>query len=163
MYKIKTSGFTLVEMLVTIAILAIVLMVGIPSFNSIIKSSNMSSNSSDLVTALNFARIESVKRGTSVELSQTDGASWEGGLVVWADEDNSNSMDSDEVLRYWDEFSNGSSIVSDGDISSFIFSASGEVNNNDILTLCDDRTGETGREITILSSGAVYAMEVDCE
>ena len=156
-------GFTLVEMLVAIAILSIVLLVGIPSFNALIKSSNMSSNSSDLVSALNYARIESVKRGTSVELSQTDNASWEAGLVVWVDEDNNDSMGSDEVLRYWGEFGSGSAIVSDGGISSFIFSASGEVNNNDILTLCDDRTGETGREITILSSGAVYAMEVDCE
>jgi len=158
----KKSGFTLVEMLVTIAILAIVLLIGIPSFNSIIKSSNMSANSSDLMSALNYARIESVKRGTSVELDPKDGSSWIDGLVVWCDEDDDGSMDSDEVLRYWDSFSSGSSIVSSNGVTSFTFAASGEVDQNDTLTLCDDRTGETGRNISILSSGAIYSEEVTC-
>jgi type IV fimbrial biogenesis protein FimT len=159
----KISGFTLVEMLVSIAILAIVLLIGIPSFNSIIKSSNMRSNSGDFISALNYARMESVKRGTSVELDQTDGASWTEGLVVWVDDDEDGTMDSGEELRYWDTFSTGSSITSANSVTSFTFSADGGVDNNDTLKLCDDRTGETGRNITVLSSGAVYAMEVTCD
>lgn len=159
----KISGFTLTELLVTIAIMAVVSLIGVPSFNSMIRSSSMRSNGSDLLTAFNYARTEAVKRGTSVELEQSDGATWTGGIVVWVDSDDDDTLDSDEKLRVWDEFSTSSSIVSSNSLTSFVFDASGEVNNKDVLTLCDDRTGETGRTISILASGAIYAEEADCE
>jgi type IV fimbrial biogenesis protein FimT len=157
----NNSGFTVVEMLVTISILAIVLSIGIPSFNAIIRSSDISANSSDMIIALNYARIEAVKRGTSVQLDQRNGASWTGGMVVWVDDDD--SMDSGEELRYWDEFTTGSTVASANSVTAFVFSATGEVNSDDTLTLCDSRTGEAGRTITVLSSGAVYAEEFDCD
>jgi len=159
----RNSGFTVVELLVSIAIMAIVLSIGIPSFNELTRNSAMSSNSSDLLTAFNYARIESVKRGSSITLGQKDSSTWGGGLVVWIDDDGDGTVDAgEEVLRYWEALSTGSTLVSTNSITSFVFSASGEVDNLDTLTLCDNRTGETGRTISILLSGAVYVEEKVC-
>lgn len=159
----KIRGFTVVELMMTIAILAILLSIGIPSFSSIVGNSNMSANSSDLLTAFNYARTEAIKRGASVALGKNDGSTWSGGLVVWVDENGDGSLgNTEEVLRYWDAFSTDSSLVSSNSVTSFIFRATGEVNNADTLTLCDSRTGETGRTISVLLSGAIYAENYIC-
>ena len=61
----KSSGFTLVELMITLAIAGILVAVGIPSFNSTISSNRLTSYANELVTALNLARSEAVKRGMS--------------------------------------------------------------------------------------------------
>jgi type IV fimbrial biogenesis protein FimT len=155
-------GLTLVELLVTIAIVSILLTIGVPSFKSLLRSSDMYSNTSDMVTAFNYARISAVKNGTSVQISPQDLASWDSGLVVWLDSDDDDIWDDGEELRLWDEFNTSSTVASTNSLTNFTFTASGEVNNSDVLTICDDRNGETGRTINILTSGAVFAEEVTC-
>lgn len=147
----KKSGFTLVEMLVTIAILAILLGIGVPSFKNSISSSNMVSNTNGMIGAFNYARIEAIKRGGTVNVSH-NGGDWTGGIVV--------STNTNEVLRLWPAF-DGASTVSSSQ-SSFTFNATGEVNNNDVLTICDDRTGEKGMQISILISGVIISESVTC-
>ena len=158
----RNSGFTVVEMLVSLAILAILLSIGVPNFKGFISSSNMVSNSNDMVGAFSYARMAAIKRGGPVRLGVRDGSSWTGGIVVWVDADADATLDAGEELRLWDAFNNGSSIVSAESRSNFVFNASGEVNNDDVLTLCDNRTGEQGRSISILLSGVVFAEEVSC-
>ena len=155
-------GLTLVELLVTIAIVSIPLTIGVPSFKSLLRSSDMYSNTSDMVTAFNYARISAVKNGTSVQIGPQDLASWDSGLVVWLDSDDDDIWDDGEELRLWDEFNTSSTVASTNSLINFTFTASGEVNNSDVLTICDDRNGETGRTINILTSGAVFAEEVTC-
>jgi len=158
----KRSGFSLVEVLVTICLAAIILAVGVPSYQSVMRSSDMFANSSDMVTTLNYARVEAIKRGTSVQLSPQSGTDWTTGTVVWVDSDDDDTLDSGEALRLSDEFDSSSSVVSANSRSNFVFNAAGEVNNSDELTLCDDRTGEVGRVISILISGAIYSQKVTC-
>tara|TARA_R110001583_G_scaffold26571_7_gene95840 strand:- start:6723 stop:7205 length:483 start_codon:yes stop_codon:yes gene_type:complete len=158
----KNSGFTIVELMVVLAILAILLSVAPPTFNTFIKGSQMTTNSNDLIGALNFARMEAIKRGSSVQLGQRDGSTWLGGFVVWVDTDGDGTLDAGEELQLWEPYSEGTSVYSTNSITRFTFAATGEVDNVDNLTLCDNRSGETGRYITILSSGAIYADEVTC-
>jgi len=155
----KKSGFTLVEMLVTIAILAILLGIGVPSFKNSINNSNMVSNANGMIGAFNYARIEAIKHGNAVNVSQLN-ADWTGGIVVWADSDANGTRSLDEELRLWPAF-NGASTVSSAQ-SSFTFNATGEVNNNDVLKICDDRTGEKGMQISILISGVIISESVTC-
>lgn len=158
----KNSGFTVVELMISVAILAILLSVGPPAFNTFIKGSEMTANSNDLIGALNYARMEAVKRGSSVQLGQRDGSSWTGGFVAWVDTDENGALDTGEELQLWEAYSDSSSVSSNNNVSAFTFAATGEVDNIDILTICDNRTGETGRDISILASGAIYADEVTC-
>ena len=148
------AGFTLIEMLVTIAILVILLSIGIPNFNTMIRSSSMSSNSSDLLSALNYARTEAVKQGVSVQLGQVSASSWTDGFVV-------SVMGSGEELRIWERFTTGSEVSSA--VSTFVFNGTGELDNAGSLTLCDSRTSEQGRIISVLVSGVAYVEKVNCE
>ena len=158
----KRSGFTVIELLVTISIMGIVLSIGVPSFEAITQNNAMSANSSDLITAFNYARMEAVKRGSSVELSYS-GGDWTEGLVVWVDSNANDTCDSGEELRLWGALGTGTTLVSSNSVSTFTFSASGEVDHDADLTLCDDRTGETGRTISILASGVSYVETFTCE
>lgn len=157
----KKSGFTLTEMLVTIVILGITLGIGVPGFNSFLNNSSMVSSSSDTISAFNYARLEAMKRGNSVEIGPIDTQEgWISGIVVWVDNNNDDVRDDGEDLRLWPVFSNNSTVSSSQ--ATFTFRGTGEVDNADVLTLCDDRTGEQGMQISILISGAVIPQKVTC-
>jgi type IV fimbrial biogenesis protein FimT len=164
----QNKGFSAIELMVTLAISAILLAIAAPSFRNITASSNMVSNSDGMIAAFNYARTESLKRGSSVKLGQLVTSSWTGGVIVWIDSDDDDSLDTGEVeLRRWEPFDSASTVSSTDTQNVFAYNASGEVDISDasgkfILTICDDRTGEEGRSITILTSGAIIADKVTC-
>lgn len=97
-------GFTLVELMVTIAVLAVILAIGIPSFATLTNRNRLTATSNELVAALQTARMEAVRRNTRVGLcpsttgSACAGTSW-ARLVIFADADNDGSASADEVVR----------------------------------------------------------------
>jgi len=155
----KKSGFTIIEMLITLSILAILLAIASPSFKNLISSGNMVSNTNSMIGAFNYARMEAIKRGSTVNVDQV-GGDWTEGLVVWANTDAINAMSVDEILRIWPSFDDVSTVSSVQ--TTFSFNAAGEVNNSDILTVCDDRIGEEGMQVSILISGVIIAEKVNC-
>jgi type IV fimbrial biogenesis protein FimT len=88
----KQWGFTLIELMVTLAIIAIVVMIGAPSFNNLIARTRMTASINEFVTALNVARNEAVKRNVTVTLRKSDnksssknGTNWEDGWDLFVD------------------------------------------------------------------------------
>ena len=71
------------------SIAGILVAVGIPSFNSTISDSRLTSYANEFVTALNLARSEAIKRGTKVFVrrkgEETDAGKWENGWDVFVD------------------------------------------------------------------------------
>ena len=86
-----SRGFTLVELLVTIAIAAILLAVAAPSFRALILSNRIQGASSEFQSALAIARAEAIKRGgdarVTVVANSKTGASpnWASGVTVFYD------------------------------------------------------------------------------
>ncbi|WP_022940064.1 GspH/FimT family pseudopilin [Psychromonas hadalis] len=160
----KNLGFTMIEVLVVLSILAILLAIAPSGFTTFIRGSEMVANSNDIVGAFNYARMEAVKRGSPVQLGQRNGSTWTGGMVVWIDKNSNGSFDVgvDEVLRFWEAYNSGNSLISDHGITQFTFDATGGIDNADVLRLCDNRSGEVGRDISVLSSGAIFADKVNC-
>ncbi|MBI4983929.1 MAG: GspH/FimT family pseudopilin [Rhodocyclales bacterium] len=74
-------GFTLVELLVALAVLAILLMVAMPAFNNLIVSQRVKTASFDLVAGLSYARSEAVKQNGTVTLTPS-GGNWANGWTV---------------------------------------------------------------------------------
>lgn len=89
--KIKSSGFSLVELMVVVAIAAILLAVAAPSLQSIILKNRVQSVASDFQSALATARGEAIKRGgdarvTVVANSKIAGSpDWTSGFTVFLD------------------------------------------------------------------------------
>ncbi|MEJ2694479.1 MAG: GspH/FimT family pseudopilin, partial [Candidatus Thiodiazotropha sp.] len=86
------SGFTLIEMMVTLAVGIILLAIGVPSFINMVSSNQAASYSNDVVGALRLARSEAVKRSSTVticagnnDLSGCSAGTWNNGWVVFDD------------------------------------------------------------------------------
>ena len=65
----RTAGFTLIELLVTLTVAAILLAVAVPSFQSMMLSSRLSTSANAVANALSLARSEAVKRNQEVNFS----------------------------------------------------------------------------------------------
>ena len=63
----RARGFTIVELMITVAVAAILLIIAVPSFNNIINSNRLTTATNTLVNALNTARMEAIKRNASVQ------------------------------------------------------------------------------------------------
>jgi len=117
--KIKSEfGFTLVELMVTLAVAAILLTVAVPSFTDLIRSNRLTTKTNLFTTALNLARSEAVKRNVKVVVCKgasgacNTGDNWEDGWTVFADEDNDGAVDAGEAIRVFEALSGAYSLRS---------------------------------------------------
>jgi type IV fimbrial biogenesis protein FimT len=69
--KAKSAGFTLLEIMLVIALLAVLLGLAAPSFSDFVRNSRMTSKANDLLAALNLARTEAIKRHVPVTVCAT--------------------------------------------------------------------------------------------
>lgn len=69
-----TTGFTLVEMMVTIIVLAIMATIATSAYTSVIAGARISGEINALLGGLNLARSEAIKRGQSTSLCPQSGA-----------------------------------------------------------------------------------------
>lgn len=84
-------GFTLVELMVTVAVLAILTTIAVPGFRDTIRRNRVSAASNALFADLHYARAEAINRGQLVSLCPSsdgsncsaDGNAWEAGWLVY--------------------------------------------------------------------------------
>ncbi len=68
-----SSGFTLVELMVIVAILGIFAGIAVPSFTDLVRRNRLQSASEEFYGLLQYARTEAVSRGRSITVTQKDG------------------------------------------------------------------------------------------
>lgn len=103
---VRNRGFTLIELMVTVAVLAILLTIALPSFRGVMQSNRVATSTNELIAVLSLARSEAIRnsRGSGACASAAgtgcDGT-WEQGLMVWADTNGNGEFDAAEaVLRF---------------------------------------------------------------
>lgn len=118
-------GFTIIELMVTLTIAAIIFGIGLPSFGSFMRGAKISTTTNDYVYSLHKARSEAVKRVTgaglcpSVNSMASDaacspGSSYANGWIVYADTNNNKQQDDgEEILHRMEARTNGFTITSD--------------------------------------------------
>lgn len=172
------KGFTLIELMITILVMAIVLMLAVPSFTTMIVNNRSIALGEDLASALNFARSEAVKRGRIVSIcASNDGATcagnWTDGYIAFVDSAASETAAEPvegTILRVWDRPAQGAAISAqrDGSDIDFIrFTGMGTLARIDDHSVqldaeVDKCTGDAGRRITIGLSGMVGIAKNDC-
>lgn len=108
----RREGFTLIELVITIAIASILTAIAIPSFQYVTTDNRMSGEVNDLLGVMQYARAEAIKEGNDVVVcSSTNGTScsgaakWQTGWIVFSDPDNNGTLEAGEaILRYHNAF-----------------------------------------------------------
>ena len=105
----QEKGFTLLELMVTLAIAAILFSVGVPGFRSVIMDSRLVRDSNQFVASINLARSSAVRFQRSATVctsanfnavlpSCSGSSDWSQGWVVWVDKDRDGAIDANEIL-----------------------------------------------------------------
>jgi len=131
----KIQGFTLIELMIALAIGGILVVLAVPSFNQATSSTLVTTQSNNLISSLNLALSEAVKRASNVTVcASTDqatcgGTDWTAGWIVRLDSDNS-------VLRSQEAFTGNTTVAySPAAISAVQFNRLGQANLTPALTI----------------------------
>lgn len=81
----KAAGFTLVELMITLAIAGILATVALPSYRDFVRTQRVKSASFELVAALTLTRSEAIKRNANVVMTQASGGWQNGWTISWTD------------------------------------------------------------------------------
>ncbi|MGI2195237.1 GspH/FimT family pseudopilin [Shewanella baltica] len=70
------QGLTLVELMVTVAIIGILGSLALPSYRDVMAREQLTAAANELVSSYKFARSEAIKRSTSITLTATEAGLW---------------------------------------------------------------------------------------
>jgi type IV fimbrial biogenesis protein FimT len=111
--KHNQSGFSLIELMITISIFAILVAMAAPSFNNVIVGNKLASARDNLVSALQFAKTEAISRNTEVAICpSTDSATcsgsedWSDGWIIYEDTGAGTTSTVGTIIRVQAEVSN---------------------------------------------------------
>ncbi len=170
----RNPGFTLPELMITLAIAGILMAVAIPSFNISIRNSRLSAYSNDLISSMNLARTEAVKRGQQVVVRQ-NGGGWQNGWQIFVDVDRTPGNDNifnddgnatlcevteDCLLRSYPAISASYTVTGNGFANFIRYRPDGSSSTFGNFVICDIRNGNyvqanTSRLIIVNSMGRV--------
>jgi type IV fimbrial biogenesis protein FimT len=151
----KHGGFTLIEMMTAIFILAILVSLAIPSFRDASLSSRLAGFANDIVASTQLARSEAIKRNVTVTMcASSDGVTcndpdgWEAGWIVLADEGGANTL-----IQRRPALPQEFRMVQTGGVASVLFPPTVVADNEITLTVCRaEPEGIQERVVTITAA-----------
>ncbi|WP_273429835.1 GspH/FimT family pseudopilin [Chitinibacter tainanensis] len=163
----KEIGFTLIEMMIVVALLGIIAGIAAPSLAMFAKNSALSGASEDLLNVFSYAKTEAIKRGASISVCNsanptadtptcvTSTPNWTTGWLVFLDADGDSSYDSGEtLLQIGHAVKNVSSISVSNNTKALRFRSVVLAGSSDtVFTLCN--SGAKARTVTVDKVGRI--------
>jgi len=165
-----SRGVTLVELLVSMSILAILLTVGVPSFNQFSVNSRLTGYANTMFSNISLARSESLKRsGLVVMCKSTDGANctnggdWSQGWIAFADLDNNNVADDGLLLFTMPALAAGYTFVGNNNIANRLTFDTNGARQAGTFTVCPPAPAPngSGREVVLNLSGRARVATIN--
>ena len=163
MMRRQQLGLTIIELMITLVVAAILLTIAVPSMQAMIRNNRLTTQANTFVATLQYARSEAIKRRANLRILSADGtADWETGWRVWVDKDNDNTVDDEERLRVQEALSGGNRLTPSGGETFIEYGADGFVNAPFTADLCHE-PGLKGRRISVSVTGRVTTeRDYDC-
>jgi type IV fimbrial biogenesis protein FimT len=173
-------GFTIIELMVTLVVLAVLIAMVAPAFNSLIQRNTSTALGEEFVTALNFARSEAIKRRAPVSICASNdagtscGDDWSNGWIVFIDEAAETATDytftAAKALRFWNDINRNAEITVKRNavaINFVRFAGMGVLARNNSAPIVAslqyaDCTGDAARTVSIGLSGMVNSRSDLC-
>jgi type IV fimbrial biogenesis protein FimT len=164
-------GISIIELVVSLAIVAILATTGVPAFSSFIQSNRLNESSFDMLATINLARTEAVKRRTRVLLCRSadptlptpscggSANTWTTGWLVFASGDSNSTYEAgtDTLLGIGLVDSSNVTVITNGTSNNNLeYNSDGTTNESGgtaRFALCDQRGGARGRQINIPPHG----------
>lgn len=172
-------GFTVLEMTVTVAIIAMIAAMAIPSFRDMVAANRQVTVANLFVASFNLARNEAITRSANIDITAKDG-DWKNGWTITTTNGTvTTTIASYEALPAELNITGQpdmtvpakpvEKITSDPPVS-FQYNRQGRLalvdeesmSSVQTITLCDRRTGEAGRLIVFVPIGRVTTGSVTC-
>jgi type IV fimbrial biogenesis protein FimT len=163
-------GFTLVELMITVGIVAILLSVAVPSYKYVTNANRIASEVNGLLGDLQLARAEAIKQGEPVTVcvsadgaTCTGGTIWSNGWIIFVDTNGNASKDAGEsIVRVQQPFKGTDTFDASNGASAFTFNREGiavNVANGALLKLSDvTQTTNWTRCLSITRVGMVWTQ-----
>jgi type IV fimbrial biogenesis protein FimT len=131
----------MIELMVAVAIVAILVALAAPSFSAIIQRNRIAGQVNSFVGDLQFARSEAIKRGQSVSLCPSSNGTdclttntWHSGWIVFNDTNGSGAINGSETpLRYRRGFTSSDTFAATTDTATFTYNREGFANVSELL------------------------------
>lgn len=167
------AGFTLMELVLGITVLAILTTLAIPSFTQFIQNNKLAAEANELVASFQYARSEALKRGLPVQIcSSEDGTAcdgqWNQGWIAMLDPGGTEQ----EIIRVWTAADDAFEFTpSNGTVQ---FAPAGCLDTNDdsncdaddtavqLDLLLSGCTTDNARRVTLERTGRVASERVNC-
>lgn len=169
----RECGVTLIELMVTLAVAAILMTIAVPGMQTFITNNTLAGTGSDFLGILNFARSEAVKRGITVTICpSSNGTSctgtWSGGWLAFVDNNTNATVDASDVkLRVHPaltaNYSAGASLTdSNGNAVNYItYSRNGMSNETGTMAFCYQNNTQKAQAVTITLTRPRLAPDTD--
>lgn len=136
----RLRGFTLIELIITMAVLAVVVSIAAPSFQSLMANQRVKAAADELLMSIMYARTEAIKTRSAIAVVRT-GDDWGNGWSV---------KQGDVVLRKDDK---SGLLVSGFAGDKLTFSRNGRLSTEATFSVCDEAGKAEGRKINVSLSG----------
>ena len=169
------AAFTLIELIMTMALAAIILTLGVPSFQEIIRNNRLATIANDFIGSLHLTRSEAIKRGLRVTLCKSaDGVAcansggYEQGWLIFVDLNNNTVVEANEpIIRVFSAISSDrTTLTGNAPVARYIsYVATGTTQLTSgsfqagTVTLCD---APKARQIVINTTGRVRLEQTNC-
>ncbi|MFN3887704.1 MAG: GspH/FimT family pseudopilin [Aquabacterium sp.] len=129
----RSGGFTVIELMVVLAVTVILMAVAAPAFQPIVQQNRTLTEMNALTASMRVARAEAMRQGLPVTVCASSNgtscsgrAAWESGWIAFVDRDANQAVDTvDQVVRVQSGFTGGDTIAASSSVAAVTFSRDG--------------------------------------